>query len=754
MENYYLIIIVILFALAISDLIVGVSNDAVNFLNSAIGAKVTSFKVIMIFAALGVLFGAAFSSGMMEVARNGIFHPQHFSFNEIMIIFLAVMLTDVILLDLFNTFGMPTSTTVSIVFELLGSALALATIKMATDPTSLSIAEYINSSKALAIISAILLSVAISFIAGAVIQFFVRLFFSFEFTERFRYFGSVFGGIAITAITYFMLIKGLKDSIFADMIVFGEPLKEMVKHRANEIIFLSFAGWTIILQILRWLLKIDILKIIVIIGTFALAMAFAGNDLVNFIGVPLAGYESFKQFIHQPEVAFLSPENFMMGGLAAKVKTPVYFLLIAGIIMVITLWMSKKARNVVKTSVDLSRQDEGDEKFGSSPIARSIIRQTIALNNTIVSILPKGINNFINKQFDQSQYNKRMKALGKEAPAFDTLRASVNLIVSAVLIAYATSNKLPLSTTYVTFMVAMGTSLSDRAWGRESAVFRITGVLLVVLGWFFTALVALTISFGVAYLLFYTGIFGIIIMLAILGFIIWKSTRNQSKKEKTEEASTHIIESVATKGVIESCKAEIVESLSHFSSMFKGIFNSLFVEDTREMRRYYKQIQDINKKSRKLKKEMYKSVENIQDDLPEAGHYYVEVLDYLREMAHTQEFAGKIMLDHLENKHINISFAQIEELRKLKDMLCHLTDDMKSIVEIGDYERLPEIEAYSAELSDYIASLSLNQVKRIKGQQDSKKASLLYLAIIHEAKNYNSQSLSMIRSQRDFVIHK
>ncbi|MBN2747164.1 MAG: hypothetical protein JXR34_10600, partial [Bacteroidales bacterium] len=545
-----------------------------------------------------------------------------------------------------------------------------------------------------------------------------------------------------------------KDSIFADMIVFGEPLKEMVKHRANEIILLSFAGWTIILQILRWLLKIDILKIIVIVGTFALAMAFAGNDLVNFIGVPLAGYESFKQFIHQPEVSFLSPENFMMGGLAAKVKTPVYFLLIAGVIMVITLWMSKKARNVVKTSVDLSRQDEGDEKFGSSPIARSIIRQTIALNNTIVSILPKGINNFINKQFDQSQYNKRTKALGKDAPAFDSLRASVNLIVSAVLIAYATSNKLPLSTTYVTFMVAMGTSLSDRAWGRESAVFRITGVLMVVLGWFFTALVALTISFGVAYLLFYTGIFGIILMLGILGFIIWKSTRNQSKKEKTDEASTHIIESVATKGVIESCKTEIVESLTHFSSMFKGIFNSLFVEDTREMRRYFKQIQEINKKSRKLKKDMHRSVENIQDDLPEAGHYYIEVLDYLREMAHTQEFAGKIMLDHLENKHINISFTQIEELRGLKDMLCKLTDNMKSIVESGEYERLPEIEAYSVELSNYLAELSLNQVKRIKSQQDSKKASILYLAIIHEAKNYNSQSLSMIRSQRDFVIHK
>lgn len=750
MDNYYIIIVVVLFALAVSDLIVGVSNDAVNFLNSAIGSKVAPFKYIIIVATLGILFGSTFSSGMMEVARNGIFHPEHFHFNEIMIIFLAVMLSDVILLDLFNTFGMPTSTTVSIVFELLGSALAVSTIKIANEADALTIAEYINTSKALAIISAILLSVAISFITGAVVQYFVRLIFSFEYVKKMKYLGSIFGGVAITSITYFMLIKGLKGSIFADYMFLGEPLKDAVKNKAMLILLFSMAVWTIILQLLKWIFKVNILKLIVLVGTFALAMAFAGNDLVNFIGVPIAGYESFMQFIHQPDIA-LPDTQFLMVGLSEKIKTPTYFLVIAGFIMVITLALSKKAKNVVKTSVDLSRQDEGDEKFGASPIARGIIKQTVAISNFFNKILPKPVLRFMEKQFDQKNYNKRMKAMGKDAPAFDMLRASVNLILAAILIAYATSYKLPLSTTYVTFMVAMGTSLSDKAWGRESAVFRITGVLLVILGWFFTALVALTISFGVAYLLYYTGIVGMLIMLAILGFIVWRSTRIHNKKSTEDDTIQSKIDDVATLGVIESCKKEISSSLTEFDILFKGLFNSLFVEDSKQLKRFNKQVMDLNKKAKKLKKDMHKTVAKIQEDNPESGHYYIQVLDYLREMAHTLEFVGNLMFEHIENKHKSLTFEQVEELRKLKDMLCENTQEIKSIIDNSDYSKVDSVISRADVFNNTIASMSKNQVKRIKNEQVSTKASLLYLAIIHEAKNYNLHSINLLKSHRDFI---
>lgn len=751
MESYYIIIVVVLFALAISDLIVGVSNDAVNFLNSAIGSKVSSFKTILIIAGIGVLVGATFSSGMMEVARKGIFHPGLFDFSEIMIIFLAVMLTDIILLDLFNTFGMPTSTTVSIVFELLGSALAVSVIKISSEVDAHTIAEYINTSKALAIISAILLSVVVSFIAGALVQYIVRLIFSFDYTKRLKVLGSIFGGIAITSITYFMLIKGVKGSVFADIIIYGNTtILDLIKNESFYIIVFSFIGWTILLQLLKWIFNVDILKVIVFAGTFALAMAFAGNDLVNFIGVPLAGYESFMQFIHQPDLA-LPASDFMMSGLAEKVKTPTYFLVVAGFIMVLTLALSKKAKTVIKTSVDLSRQDEGDEKFGASPLARGIIKQTVAANEFTNKYLPLQVKNFLGKQFDQTKYKKRMKALGKDAPAFDMLRASVNLIVAAIVIAYATSYKLPLSTTYVTFMVAMGTSLSDRAWGRESAVFRITGVLMVILGWFFTAFLALSLSFGVAYFLYYTGVVGIIVMLAILGFIVWKSYSSYSHKEKTNEMVDATEDDLATIGVIESCKKEITSSLSDFEASFKGIFNSLFVEDNKQLKKYNKGIMESNKKAKKLKKDMHKTVEKIQEDTPDAGHYYIQVLDYLREMAHTQEFTSKLMLEHLENKHKSLNHEQIEELRELKDMLCDSTKKIRKIITESAYEKVDESYAYSDQILAKIGEMSKTQVKRIKNEQVGTKASLLYLAIIHEAKNFNLHSVNLLKSHRDFI---
>ncbi len=471
MDTFYLIIVGVLFVLAISDLVVGVSNDAVNFLNSALGAKVASFRLIMIIAAIGVFVGATFSSGMMEVARKGIFNPEHFYFSEIMIIFLAVMLTDIILLDGFNTLGMPTSTTVSIVFELLGAAVAISIIKIVKDPNALPLYEYINTAKATAIISGILISVVVAFTTGLLVQWISRLVFSFQYERKLQYFGGIFGGLAIAAITYFMLIKGVKGAIFMP-----EAAVDWIKHHGWTILLISFVGWTIILQLLYWLFKVNILKIIVLAGTFALAMAFAGNDLVNFIGVPLAGFQSYKEFIALPGA---DPDTMDMSFLAGKVKTEPYLLALAGVIMVITLWTSKKAKNVVKTSIDLSRQDSGDERFGSSALARSVVRMSRNMATGVMSVVPNSILNHIDKQFDSSKYNEKVAAM-ENPPAFDLIRASVNLVVASILIALATSLKLPLSTTYVTFMVAMGSSLADRAWGRESAVYRVTGVLSVV----------------------------------------------------------------------------------------------------------------------------------------------------------------------------------------------------------------------------------------------------------------------------------
>jgi phosphate/sulfate permease len=463
METFFLLIVIILIVLAVSDLVVGVSNDAVNFLNSAIGSKTAPFIIIMIVAAAGIVFGATFSSGMMEVARKGIFHPDQFFFGEIMIIFLAVMMTDIILLDFFNTFALPTSTTVSIVFELLGAAVAVSLIKIKASGSNMAdMGQYINTSSALLMITAILLSVVIAFTFGLLIQYLARVLFSFNFEKNIKYFGALWGGIAISAITFFILIKGAKGSSFMT-----DRTVAWIRDHSLLILGLSFLGWTVLLQLLQLIFRLNILKFIVLVGTFALAMAFAGNDLVNFIGVPLAGLESFREF-HASGMT--DPSGFAMTALVEQVKTPTVFLLIAGTIMVVALWTSKKAQSVAATTIDLSRQDEGYERFESFAMARGIVRASIGFSNFVNTITPKHLRNFLKNRFKRDQFRDMKKEKGL---SFDLVRASVNLVVASALISLGTSLKLPLSTTYVTFMVAMGTSLADGAWGRESAVFRV-----------------------------------------------------------------------------------------------------------------------------------------------------------------------------------------------------------------------------------------------------------------------------------------
>ena len=521
METIYLCIIIFLFVLAIFDLIVGVSNDAVNFLNSAVGAKAASFKTILFIAGIGIFIGASLSNGMMDIARHGIYQPEHFYFAEIMCILLAVMLTDVVLLDVFNSMGMPTSTTVSLVFELLGGTFALSLIKVRNSDT-LGLGDLINTDKALSVIMAIFVSVAIAFFFGMLVQWLARVIFTFNYTKKMKYSIALFGGVAATSIIYFMLIKGLKDSSFMT-----PENKQWIQDNTWMLISVFFVFFTILMQILHWL-KINVFKVVVLMGTFALALAFAGNDLVNFIGVPLAGFSSFMDFTANGNG---NPDGFLMTSLLGPAKTPWYFLIGAGAIMVYALCTSKKAHAVIKTSVDLSRQDEGEETFGSTPIARTIVRFSMTLANGTSRIMPESTKQWINSRF------RKNEAIIADGGAFDLVRASVNLVLAGLLIALGTSLKLPLSTTYVTFMVAMGTSLADRAWGRDSAVYRITGVLSVIGGWFITAGAAFTICFFVALVLHFGGNISIIALIALAAFILIRSQVMYKKRKAKEQGN-------------------------------------------------------------------------------------------------------------------------------------------------------------------------------------------------------------------------
>ena len=522
METIYLCIVIFLGILAIFDLIVGVSNDAVNFLNSSVGSKAAKFKTILFIAGIGVFIGAALSNGMMDIARHGIYQPQHFYFAEVMCIMLAVMLTDVVLLDVFNTMGLPTSTTVSMVFELLGGTFALALIKTINDDT-LGLGDLINTDKALSVIMGIFVSVAIAFFFGILVQWLARLIFSFNYKKNMKYSIGIFGGIAATSIIYFMLIKGLKDSAFMTA-----EYKTFIQDNTGIIILCMFIFFTLLMQVLHWC-KVNVFKVVVLMGTFALALAFAGNDLVNFIGVPLAGYSAFQDYIATGQTA--GPDGFLMSSLLGPAKTPWYFLFGAGAVMVYALCTSKKAHNVIKTEVSLARQDEGEENFGSTSIARKLVRFSLNLSNTLVRITPEKAKQWIGTRF------RKEETILEDGAAFDMVRASVNLVLAGLLIAVGTSLKLPLSTTYVTFMVSMGTSLADRAWGRDSAVFRITGVLSVIGGWFITAGAAFTICFFVALIIHFGGTVAILVMVAIAIYaLIHSQVMYKKRKQKEQDA--------------------------------------------------------------------------------------------------------------------------------------------------------------------------------------------------------------------------
>jgi len=744
MGDPYILMLVALAILAVVDLVVGVSNDAVNFLNSAIGSKAISVRNIMIIASLGVFFGAITSSGMMEVARKGIFNPNMFMFQDIMFIFMAVMITDILLLDIFNSLGMPTSTTVSIVFELLGAAVCISLIKIsANDAQSLNdIWSYINHETAIKIIFGILLSVVVAFSIGAIVQFTSRLIYSFNFEKRATYISALFGGFAITAITYFIIIKGMKGTPFY------KDIKHLIEGNTLLIIAGSFAAWSIISQILIKAFKINVLKLIIGIGTFSLAMAFSGNDLVNFVGVPIAAWNSYEAWT----VSGVAADSFSMGVLAKKVPSNIWLLLIAGGIMVVTLWTSSKAQNVIKTGIDLSRQGEGHEKFKPNPLSRVAVRTAMGINKGISFILPKPIIDFVDSKF-QKPVIELPKDKTYELPAFDMVRASVNLIVAGILISIATSMKLPLSTTYVTFMVAMGTSLADRAWGRESAVYRVAGVLNVIGGWFLTALTAFLAAAIVAYLISFDMVM-IPILLAVVALLIGRNTLIHKRKSNEVKKQVYIqrAELITINGVIEESADHIAGVATRVNKLYTNVVNDLSNHDLNKLRKTDKHVGKLNDEIDNLKDGVFYFIKSLDETSVEASRFYIMVLGYLQDVAQSISYISRASYKHVNNNHKNLKKEQLNDLKGIDNQLTGLLSKITHIFENRSFESLNvTLVEKQALLEDVSASIE-KQVARIRTDETSPKNTTLYFSVLLETKDLIKALMSLLETYEEFYI--
>ena len=744
METFYLFIVIFLFVLAIFDLSVGVSNDAVNFLNSAIGSKAASFKTIMIIAAVGIFAGAILSNGMMEVARHGIYQPQYFYFSEIMCILLAVMLTDVVLLDIFNSLGMPTSTTVSLVFELLGGTVALAIIKIINTDGALQFGDLLNTDKALTVILAIFVSVAIAFFFGTVVQFLSRTLFTFNYKPRMKYFVAVFGGIAATSILYFMLIKGLKDTTFM-----SGALKDWVHNNTSFIVWSCFIGFTILMQVLHWL-KINVFKIIVLLGTFALALAFSGNDLVNFIGVPLAGFSAYLDFTSYG--GSIDPEALLMTSLLGPAKTPWYFLIAAGLVMVIALLTSKKAQNVVKTSLDLSRQSDGEEAFGTSPVARVLVRTSSNMATTLMSVVPENIKQWMDTRFNQDEI------ILENGAAFDLIRASVNLVLAGLLIALGTSLKLPLSTTYVTFMVAMGTSLADRAWGRESAVYRITGVLSVIGGWFITAGAAFVICFLVATIIYFGGTAAIVALIGLATYSLVRSHLAFRKKSNKQTVSPTVKQLMNTNDSSEALvlfrehtRNELESVLAFAGEKFDKSVHGFMNENLRDLRKVLAAIEEQKFHLRQVKRIGTLGVTQLDRAIAvEKGLYYYQGNDFASEIVFSLRRMTEPCKDHIDNNFKPLNDAQKDEFGKMADEVITFISRCMLEIKRNDYTAFDQIVEKAVSISNALTQLKKNELKRIQGQSGSTKVSMVYLNMIQETQNVVSFTSNLIKVSRKF----
>ena len=743
MENIYLYIIILLGILAIGDLIVGVSNDAVNFLNSAIGSKAISFRNIMILASLGIAFGAVSSSGMMEVARKGIFNPSAFFFDEIIYIFMAVMMTDILLLDFFNTLGLPTSTTVSIVFELLGAAVVMAAVKIINGGgTLVELSNYINTEKASQIILGILLSIFIAFTIGAFSQWISRLIYSYQYDKKSASLNALFGGLALASIFNFILIKGIKSTPYADLkfeFLSGLTINGFIENNTLLVNLLSFVFWYLISLIIIRFLKGDIFKIIIGVGTFALALAFAGNDLVNFIGVPIAAFQSYEAWVSSG----LAANEFSMGVLSDKVATPTLFLLLSGFVMILTLVFSSKAKKVVKTSLDLSNQFETRERFKPNALSRYLVRFFIGANHLFRKLLSKDQLFSLGKTF--TPVARENNGIG--APAFDKLRASINLVIAAILIAIATSYKLPLSTTYVAFMVAMGTSLADRAWGSDSAVFRVAGVLNVIGGWFLTAISAFTVGGVIVYLLYIGGVQVIAVIIFIILLLVGKNYIQHKKENKAirEEEIALIVESNSFQGVIEETGTTIEAVMGKSFDIFRFIIAGLSTNDIKSIEKARKESNKLADEIEGLDNRLFYFIRNLEDSSIAASNFYIELLQYLHDLSEDLSYLSKISYNHLNNNHRKLKLAQIRELMFIETNLKNTFKEAReAFQQKQNIKEFQDVLLEKSKIFELIDDKINTQIERTRAEETSPRSTALYFNFLIRTKELITHKFELI----------
>lgn len=744
METVYFGFVVFLFVLAVFDLMVGVSNDAVNFLQSAIGAKVAKFKTILTIAAIGIFAGAAMSNGMMEVARNGVFHPSFFSFQDVMFIFLAVMASDIVLLDIFNTLGMPTSTTVSMVFELLGGTFALALMKVAGDP-SLHVADLMNTSKALTMIMAIFVSVAIAFVVGAFVQYISRTLFTFVYKNNsLKWKIGIFGGLAFTAIIYFMLIKGLGNVSFI-----SDAAHEWINTHSWTICGICFVVTAVLSQVL-FALKVNVFKILVLTGTFALAMAFAGNDLVNFIGVPLAGYSSFQDYSAN---AGGDAAGYMMDSLNGPAHTPVLFLIAAGLIMVISLATSKKAFNVVKTSVDLARQDAGDEMFGSSKMARVLVRFSTNTASALSELVPNGVKRWFAKRFDNEN------VVLPQGAAFDEIRATVNLVVSSLLIALGTSLTLPLSTTYVTFMVAMGSSLADKAWGRESAVFRITGVISVIGGWFITAGAAFILCFLVALAMSLGGLTMASILIALSIVLLVRSNIKYKKKQAEEKGDVVFNQMITSEDNAETLRL-LTQHIRQSQSQFLDFVNVNYLNVTEgfiseDLSRLQKAESAMRKERQELKQIRRKEMLGLRridsGTAIEKSTWFHLGVNSCEDMLYSLRRICDPCEEHIDNSFVPLEKDRIKEFLPLRDTLLYLLKRAVVVISTDNFTDSDKLREQCEEFKSCLSSTRHGQIERMQTSKENITVSYVYLNLLQETHEIASSLQHLLRAAKHFA---
>ena len=737
MDNIYLLMLVALAALAVVDIVVGVSNDAINFLNSAIGSKAISLRTIMIVASLGIFIGAVFSSGMMEVARKGIFNPGAFYFDEIMVIFMAVIITDILLLDFFNTLGLPTSTTVSIVFNLLGASIVMSLIKIgASDSeTFADLSNYINTDKAITIISGILLSVVIAFSVGAFVQWISRVIFTFQFEKKIKNFGAFFGGIALTSITYFIFIKGLKGTPYY------KDLSGILKDNELLIVFAAFIILTVFSYLFQKISQKSILLVIILVGTFGLALAFSGNDLVNFIGVSMAAYHSYEAW----SVSGIDPSLFSMEVLDKKVPAEPLLLFIAGGIMVVTLWFSKKAKSVAETEIGLSRQNDTHEKFNPNIVSRGLVNVFFGLSSAFSSVMPNSIKDKIEKSYERQSAFLITKDQSVNAPAFDMIRASVNLMVAGVLISIATAMKLPLSTTYVTFMVAMGTSLADRAWGRESAVYRVAGVVNVIGGWFLTALAALAASGVVVFLIQWNKVTMIpVLLLLTIILLVRNFISHKNKTTKINPKQLKKSESSTVQGIISESADNIVNVISRTDKIYANFLKGLSTQNSDLLKKSKKGVAKLDSEIEELRDNIFFLIKNLDETSVRGSNFYISILANLTDIAQSLDFISKKSYKHVNNQHQKLKFNQFKDLQEIEDRFKILYKEIIDVFVSRKFERISFIIAQKEELVMFISEKINAQIDRTRTEESSPKNTTLYFNILLETKDLLNSIMSLM----------